>query len=152
KYLYHYTSIDNAVNFILKDRTLMFNSLRGTNDPKESKNWEFNFHTEDNLKPTHQESMQLWHDVTNEIKTKCKVLCFSKDMKGLGANSINDIYLRGYSKPRMWAQYGSKHRGVCLIFERERLESLLVSQFDAKADLYGSDITYRNRPLAEDTF
>lgn len=37
KYLYHYTSIEKALDFILKDRTLMFNSLRGTNDPKESK-------------------------------------------------------------------------------------------------------------------
>ncbi|MEC7642863.1 DUF2971 domain-containing protein [Idiomarina sp.] len=150
KYLYHYTSVEKAVKFILKNRTLMFNSLRGTNDPKEYKNWKFDFHIENNLSPTHEESIQLWHDVSDEIKTKCKVLCFSKDMSGLGENFLNDIYLRGYSKPRMWAQYGDRHKGLCLIFDRERIKSLLIEQFDKKAELYGSDITYRNSPLKGD--
>lgn len=150
KYLYHYTSIDKAVQFILKDRTLMFNSLRGTNDPKESRNWKFDFHIDDNLSPTFKESTQLWRDVSEEIKTKCKVLCFSKDMPGLGKDMLNDIYLRGFAKPRMWAQYGDNHKGLCLIFDRKRIESLLIEQFDQESELYGSDISYRNSPLKGD--
>lgn len=150
KYLYHYTSIEKALDFILKDRTLMFNSLRGTNDPKESKNWKFDFHVEDKLSPTYDESMKLWHDVSEEIKTKCKVLCFSKDMPGLGQDMINDIYLRGFAKPRMWAQYGDNHKGLCFAFERKRIEALLIEQFGQCAELYGSDINYKNSPLKGD--
>lgn len=152
KYLYHYTSINKAAYFILKNRTLMFNSLRGTNDPKESKNWKFDFHIEGKLSPTHEESMQLWNDVSDEIKTKCKVLCFSKDSTGLGENKFNDIYLRGFAKPRMWAQYGDSHKGICLIFNRKRIEDLLIQQFENKADIYGNDVNYINRPLKGDIF
>lgn len=130
----------------------MFNSLRGTNDPKESKNWKFDFHIEDKLSPTHAESMQLWNDVSEQIKTNCKVLCFSKDMPGLGNDVLNDIYLRGFAKPRMWAQYGDNHKGLCLVFKRERIEALLIEQFGQDAELYGSNINYRNRPLKGDIF
>lgn len=150
KYLYHYTSTEKALSFILKNRTLMFNSLRGTNDPKESKNWKFDFHIEGKLSPTHEESMTLWNDVSEEIKTKCKVLCFSKDIPGLGQDMLNDIYQRGFAKPRMWAQYGDNHKGLCLIFERKRIEALLIEQFGHNADLYYKDIKYRNSPLKGD--
>ncbi|MGF1718135.1 DUF2971 domain-containing protein [Photobacterium chitinilyticum] len=128
----------------------MFNSLRRTNDPKESKNWKFDFHVDGKLSPTFEESTQLWSDVSEEIKTKCKVLCFSKDIPGLGKDMLNDIYLRGFAKPRMWAQYGDNHKGLCLIFDRKRIETLLIEQFDQKAELYGSDIHYRNSPLKGD--
>ncbi|MFH4537710.1 DUF2971 domain-containing protein [Vibrio alginolyticus] len=152
RYLYHYTSADKAINYILEDRTLMFNSLRGTNDPKESKNWEFDFYIEKEQRPTHDESMRLWQEISDEIKTKCKVLCFTKDMPEIGRDPLNDIYLRGFAKPRMWAQYGDNHRGVCLIFDKSRIEKLLIEQFDSHADLYGSDIKYVNRMIKGDIF
>ncbi|PKG73017.1 hypothetical protein CXF86_19865, partial [Shewanella sp. GutCb] len=150
KYLYHYTSADKLVDFILKDKTLMFNSLRGTNDPKEFKNWKFDFHVEKGSSPTHEESMELWDTISEEIKLKCKVLCFSKDKKGLGDDFFNDIYLRGFAKPRMWAQYGDNHKGVCLVFNKQRIEKLWVEQFGDISEGYASDIKYVNRMLKGD--
>ncbi len=152
KYLYHYTSIDKAVDFILKDKTLMFNSLRGSNDPKEFKNWKFDFHTGDGASPSHDESMKLWKVISEEVKSKCKVLCFSKDKPGLGNDFFNDIYLRGFAKSRMWAQYGDNHKGVCLIFNKQRIETLVTEQFGSIAELYAADIQYKNRPLKGDIF
>ncbi|MFM5201467.1 DUF2971 domain-containing protein [Aeromonas caviae] len=130
----------------------MFNSLRGTNDPKESKNWKFDFHVLENISPSHDESIALWQEISNEIKTKCKVLCFTKDMPHLGKDFLNDIYLRGFAKPRMWAQYGDNHKGVCLIFDRQRIETLLKEQYSSIADLYASDIKYKNTLLKGDIF
>lgn len=45
KYLYHYTDAKTAIEFILKNRTLKFGPYTGTNDPKERKNWLFDFGT-----------------------------------------------------------------------------------------------------------
>lgn len=39
RYVYHYTDAKTALNFILKDRTLLLNNFSRTNDPKESKEW-----------------------------------------------------------------------------------------------------------------
>ncbi|TEW43610.1 DUF2971 domain-containing protein [Psychromonas algicola] len=150
KYLYHYTTVDKAVDFILKDKTLMFNSLRNTNDPKESKNWKFDFHIGDGASPSHAESMKLWETISEEIKLKCKILCFSKDKSCLGDDFFNDIYLRGFAKSRMWAQYGDDHKGVCLIFSKKKIEALLTAQFGSISDLYATDIKYKNRPLKGD--
>jgi len=152
KYLYHYTTVDKAVGFILKDKTLMFNSLRNTNDPKESKDWKFDFHIGNGASPSHAESMKLWETVSKEIKSNCKILCFSKDKPGLGDDFFNDIYLRGFAKSRMWAQYGDDHKGVCLIFDKKKIEALLTAQFSSISDLYATDIKYKNRPLKGDIF
>jgi hypothetical protein len=152
KYLYHYTSIDKATDFILKDKTLMFNSLRGTNDPKEFKNWKFDFHIGDQTAPSYDESVKLWEIISEEVKSKCKVLCFSKDKPGLGDDFFNDIYLRGFAKSRMWAQYGDNHKGVCLIFNKQMIEDHISEQFDLISDLYAANIQYKNRPLKGDIF
>lgn len=150
KYLYHYTNTHTAINYILKNKTLMFNSLRGTNDPKESKNWRFDFHVLGEISPSHDELIELWQKISDKIKTKCKVLCFTKDMPNLGEEFLNDIYLRGFAKPRMWAQYGDNHKGVCLIFDRQRIETLLKEQYSSVAELYASDIKYKNTFLKGD--
>jgi len=39
-YIYHYTSVDTALNCILKDGTLKFNPFSQVNDPRESKAWD----------------------------------------------------------------------------------------------------------------
>ena len=152
KYLYHYTSAKKALEYILKDRTLMFNSLRNTNDPKESKDWKFDFHLVKGQLVTDDESNKIWRDVSSEIKTKCKVLCFSKDKIGLGEEFLNDIYLRGFAMPRMWAQYGDNRKGVCLIFNKKNITKLIVEQFGTNADIYGSNVEYRNVMLKGDIF
>lgn len=41
KYLYHYTSAQAAIEYILKGRTLRLSSHSSTNDPKERKGWLF---------------------------------------------------------------------------------------------------------------
>ncbi|OGI65958.1 MAG: hypothetical protein A2W18_00160 [Candidatus Muproteobacteria bacterium RBG_16_60_9] len=46
--LYHYTNATTALDYIVKNRTLRFGIYIGTNDPKESKAWEFDLGTNAN--------------------------------------------------------------------------------------------------------
>jgi hypothetical protein len=38
---------------------------------------------------------------------------------------VNNIWGRGFSRPRMWQQYGDNYRGVCMIFDRAALQRAL---------------------------
>ena len=42
RYVYHYTSLATARDYILKNRTLRLGTFARTNDPRESKDWTFN--------------------------------------------------------------------------------------------------------------
>ena len=79
KYLYHYTSADTTFEYIIGNHTLQFSSYIGTNDPKESKVWEFDLGTNGgcdlgNYKMT---KMSEWLSVA--LKGKAKLACFSMD-------------------------------------------------------------------------
>lgn len=39
EFLYHYTTVDKALNYILKSRMLRFGAYANSNDPKETKIW-----------------------------------------------------------------------------------------------------------------
>lgn len=55
-----------------------------------------------------------------------RVLCFAQDTLGYAGMSYSD---RGFSKPRMWAQYANNHKGVCLVFNKELLINKVKNQF-----------------------
>ena len=49
----------------------------------------------------------------------------------------------------MWAQYADNHKGVCLFFDRERLETNFRSQMDGNGIVLAGPVTYeRDVPLA----
>ncbi|WP_318468306.1 DUF2971 domain-containing protein [Photobacterium leiognathi] len=119
KYVYHYTSVDTAVDYILKDETLLVSCYNKTNDPKETKDWFFipgSNHGRCLDKYTPEYLSKIMNPV---IKEATHVICFTKDEVLTG--NFNDMARRGFCKPRMWAQYGDKHKGVCLIFDFKEL-------------------------------
>lgn len=151
-YLYHYTNVATAKDCILRPRTLKIGSFRNTNDPKESKNWEFSFAL-GGLDPSIEETTAARLAISNEIKDKAKVLCFSKDKNYLDTNPLNHIFSRGFAKPRMWAQYGSNHTGVCLVFNKKIIEKKIVEQFgNATNDIYQGSVSYVNRCIGENLY
>lgn len=146
-YLYHYTSADIALKYIIANRTLQLGSYVGTNDPKESKVWEFNLGTNgaSDLGSYKMTEMSEWLSVA--LKGKAKIACFSMDSRELSGNHLQDIFRRGFSKPRMWAQYGDKHAGVCLVFDRKRLIELVEEEFSLKHLVLSGPVTYTNREV-----
>ncbi|EPR4365630.1 DUF2971 domain-containing protein [Listeria monocytogenes] len=113
--LYHFTSADTAVNFILKNETLKFSSFRYVNDPKESKSWPFKFYghsieNKDKFKPN------FFHESNDFIKDHWLVLCMTRANKEIAYDM------------KMWDSYGQKHKGICLVFDHKKLSKVLNSQ------------------------
>jgi hypothetical protein len=61
-------------------------------------------------------------------------------------NSHDYMFHRGFSKPRMWAQYGRDHTGVCLIMDREKLMQDIEAELSSRGETYISHMNYVNYP------
>lgn len=142
KYIYHYTSAEKAIQFILKDRTLLLNSISATNDPKESKEWTLSLSTNQDPTPPDFHANSLSKNVSRRLRESAFLACFCTDKSGLSGDHSRDILLRGLSKPRMWAQYADLHRGFCLVFDKEILLQKVKKQFEV---VFFGEVTYKNR-------
>jgi hypothetical protein len=137
-FAYHYTSANTAIDYILRDRTLRLAPFASTNDPKESKDWQFAGYR--------GRIAQTFVDLgfSEAIKRSARLACFCSDQPGLTGNHLDDILLRGFARPRMWAQYAEKHTGVCLIFDRARLLDRVRDQFP-DCSVRSGEVAYANR-------
>ncbi len=111
KFLYHYTSKEKLIEFILPSLNLKLNFLKNTNDPKEKK-----MSTRFAIKNIEfaGEYLELGGRLRELIDTKYKVCCFSGDYL-----KDSEKYF-GYQLVRMWATYGDNHKGVCLVIDKEK--------------------------------
>ena len=150
QFVYHYTKTNIALDYILKKRTLQFGNYNGTNDPKESKNWEFDLGTneERNLGKYNMAELSEW--LSSELKIRTKLACFSTDDEGLTGNHMQDIFKRGFCKPRMWAQYSDNHSGVCLVFHHDKLKKIIDNEFHENNLIISGPVKYTNRKILRD--
>lgn len=83
-----------------------------TNYPKERKGWLFNFGTNEgrDLGGYNREEQSGW--LSGEFKGKALMACFSRDLELLSGIHINNIFKRGFCKPRMWAPESLDHYSV----------------------------------------
>jgi hypothetical protein len=133
KYLYHFTSAETALLYILPQLRLKFSSVANTNDPQENKTfgfWEIFANVETHLQPKAQNIF------SNYIKENCRVLCFSQDYKV----KINKTWMliEGYKHPTMWAHYTNNNSGICLVFNKQVVEEICLSK-----EYHAEPVTYR---------
>lgn len=148
KYVYHYTSIEVAYNYILKDQTIKLGRYSLTNDPKEYRDWDFSIGTNrgKDLGTYHMGELSRW--LSDALKQTTKLVCFATDTGPLNGDITHqDLYRRGFSKPRMWAQYGDRHRGVCLVFDKAALHKEILAQVPLGADVRSGKVNYVDAPL-----
>ncbi|MFO9416554.1 DUF2971 domain-containing protein [Legionella pneumophila serogroup 1] len=115
-YIAHYTNLDTALNYILPSNKLRFGTAGKVNDPYENKiDW---------LEDDPSTTLTLdCPDKLNKIRTlisnHIKLLCVThfRDLEK-HETGIENLY---YAIPLMWAHYGNKHKGACLIFDKEEL-------------------------------
>lgn len=148
EYVYHYTKVATALDYILKDRPILLGDYATTNDPKESKAWEFGLRTFENRDLDAYQHSKLSSWFSHELKSRARLACFSKDRSPLSGDHMSDILSRGFAKPRMWAQYAEKHTGVCLVFLREHLIAAAKSSLGGGWLMHG-DVTYKNRGILD---
>lgn len=146
-FLYHYTKTSTARDFILKDRSLRFSSYSGTNDPKETKTWQFDLGTNENrdLGKYKMDELSTW--LSSELKRAARLACFSMDSGPLTGNHLSEIFKRGFCKPRMWAQYAENHSGVCIVFDRIKLTQQIAAQFGRSHNLLFGAVKYVDRSV-----
>ena len=152
KFLYHYSKVTTAVDYILKDRSLMLGRYNTTNDPKETKSWQFNLGTNEDreLGKYNMAEESAW--LSHELKYRARLACFCMDSSPLSGNHLDDIFKRGFCKPRMWAQYAEKHTGVCLVFDRRKLSKSIDEQFASKHLVMSGPIKYVDRSIAPNLY
>ena len=149
KYLYHYTSLDTAVEKILPNKNLRFSRYQDTNDPKERKEWFFSAGTNENRSLEKYTPEYLSEILNPRLKRNAHVLCFSTDGH-LSGDHVQDMPRRGFCMARMWAQYGVKHKGVCLVYNMEALSKSIHKQLIEKT-YRAQRVNYVDRLLGEIT-
>jgi hypothetical protein len=111
KNIYHFTTSDKALLYILPKLRLRISSIINTNDPQENKffnNWEI-FNNQNPLVAIKaQKSLKLY------TEKFCKVICFSTDYYN------NNTPVFGYNHPTMWAHYGDYYKGICLVIDKKQ--------------------------------
>jgi Protein of unknown function (DUF2971) len=132
EFLFHYTGVE-TLGHLAKSGMLRLGPLETMNDPRESKPWDFStMALAGEGAPSDEEVAQAKKDART-IRLNSKLACFIKEPP-LPEESFHDRWEtrpRGFLMPRMWSQYGQSHAGVCLIFDRSKLQdcfdSFLVS-------------------------
>lgn len=147
QYIYHYTGSQTAIEFILPNGNLRLSSYAKTNDPKEFKEWFFIPGTNEGENLNKYTSAYLSNVMNPILKHSTNLLCFSKDKK-LSGDHLEDTSKRGFCKPRMWAQYGGNHTGVCLIFDYKKFTQIFHEKFKDKTYTF-DHVEYRDRVIAD---
>jgi hypothetical protein len=129
--IFHYTRLPTAIEKILSDGRFRLGQLRDMNDPREYKfkllgmiGW--------SLPPEAPDLYDKCHPVIDRIvRHECRIGCFCTNQKGPilseDRSTLEDPIpsTNGWSKSRMWSQYGENQHGICLVFSRKYLEEEL---------------------------
>lgn len=149
-YLYHYTSTETAIKYILSYKTLRFNSYSAVNDPRESKQWD--------MMPTVrpypvldlEDYEKLSKLVSAALKQYAKLVCFSEDRdEAIGKLQPGALFDRGFAKPCMWHHYANACDGICLMFDKKKLDLAFNEQLDVSRLISGS-VHYSNEGILPD--
>jgi len=164
EYLCHYTTQKNAKK-IIKSMTLRFGKVCNSNDPIEMMDVRANLTTgnpwvlqvggeSECVRGAMESYMKIY---LNKI---LQVICFSKgrikniedgvemNIKDNCIYAIHNDSISAFSErppyylPRMWAQYGENHNGVCLIFNKRRLVNQVIKQTQSAYNFKHRDVVY----------
>lgn len=134
--LYHYTSLETAMEKILPSRKLKFSVFSKVNDPIENSKKSASIHYSSiNEEELFFKNNKDYFDIINILRlNKSRFLCFCENNEGIkfyDSKIIDRInyFKSGFFKPRMWAQYGDLHRGICLAFSKSKLKNQLKEEF-----------------------
>ena len=107
-YLGHFTNL-RSLELILEKKKMKFSVLSNTNDPFENRNLLFKVA----IQKKNLRIVTTTDRLSKEnFKNYFKLICMTQ------AEQIDYIY----EKPRMWEQYGDKHNGCCLVFDKNSFD------------------------------
>jgi len=145
--LCHYTKRETALEKILFNKTIRLGKLGLTNDPKETKARSIQV-LSDVADRAHKDINKIAKYAEKVTKDEWRVFCLTKSLPPIAEKTRKDIYLNfflpGYNRPRMWAQYGENHSGVCLIFNGKQLSERFEKLKDKRHAIFHGSVSYEN--------
>lgn len=123
--LAHYTTAVVAFEHVLPEGgQLRLSRYRDMNDPAEAQDLRIGFgyygdRSKDEANATYNAILQ----VVEEIRGSRRLLCLTRDVP-----DTTDPFGCCWARPRMWDQYGDRHRGACLVFDRGKLHRAFREQ------------------------
>jgi hypothetical protein len=136
--LFHYTSLEACTRYILPSLNLRASALEAVNDPRESKNWPFRFYARN----PGTFDLGVFEAASQNLSQQSYILSLTRNGLIQDHHSPFDY---GFGHSRLWAQYGDRHRGVCLAFDRDALHAA-VMQAAGVRPVYCGDISYFDSP------
>lgn len=149
-FAYHYTKASTALEHILPAMTLRLGSIADTNDPAECPRPSVAFSAARDTFPDFESAYQRMCAVMEEVHgviARARVACLSVDERPEGG-TVTDLPLReggsssGWARDRMWAQYADGHRGMCLLFDREKLVSAFHRALAERGKCLSNEVYY----------
>jgi len=135
----HYTSLSTACEHILPNREIRFSPIKKTNDPRENKKRIFMAHytgIPEGIGPF----TSIGNDTSDAFLNHSKVFCGTLNSDN---NQHGFLTKCCFGRPRMWAQYGDAHRGVCLVFDRDELTDAIEKAVQAEK-VYNDKVVYND--------
>jgi hypothetical protein len=144
KYLYHFTTLSTALEYILKDKVIRLSPLKYVNDPKET-TWSFMY--DESVNKIEEKE---WINIFETFRTHSKVFCACSDINRTREEQSQDMMLyrgRGFNHARMWAQYADNHQGVCIVLDKQKLINNCKKSFDG-LEIYYDTVQYSDELFA----
>lgn len=112
--IYHYTKAESFFK-ILESMTLRPGDFNNLNDLNEA-----------NIYNLYTKKWKMMFDVEEYIKSKCNLICFTKNYK---VKERKDIQ-KGTNRPSMWAHYAENNNGVCIVLDKKKFIEINKSLLD----------------------
>lgn len=135
-YVAHYTKLETIVEYILPTNKLKISSIKEMNDPYENRQ-----HWFENDGSAYNNEIEQYHQIQklrNILFDSIKVFASTGYQENKNATGLSGHI---YCHPRMWAQYGNNHKGICLIFNKKKLNTC----FEKSSDIfkfYNDEVEY----------
>jgi Protein of unknown function (DUF2971) len=144
-YLFHYTTLATAIEHILPTLSFRLSPFSQMRDPRESHAWLGSAGKYGSKLPNEDELFFEFSEHLMSQKPFFKVMSLTRDDR---RPPPNEIFGRGFARPRLWEQYGGNHRGVCLCFDRDALIQCLEPELQKVGELHHGDVVYEDEPIA----
>lgn len=142
--IYHYTSMQTAIEYILHTNKLMFSQRKQSKDPIENIIDLNGMHVWSAYPTADFDKLQKYQPEHEQILTELQLrlqqavqICFCKNSmeNAKKDDELHPLEFYGFMKPRMWDQYGDSYKGVCIAFSREKIQA-------TTSDVITKDIKY----------
>jgi hypothetical protein len=122
----HYTCAQVAFEHVLPESRIRLSPYRRMRDPAENKDIVPGTAGYGVDADTFDESVRAMIDEIKARRDRCRLLSLTEN-----DTSAPETFGCCWARPRMWEQYADEHRGVCLLFDAERLTRAMQVAFSA---------------------